>query len=179
MYDFDHQSRPICEALVGRVCEQAIHELLEEEELETLRDQQAKFEALRLKEQLKLIELKEQHDRLEAERLRVAAEAQAYVEFNRQVTNRVQAVAFSSLYLGDPLTDVLDGLRNSNEEEERRILISNAFNPWINNLVEEEVRSRLLCRNLLDGKENLLTVSHASFETLNFKHINYIYKEST
>lgn len=47
LFDFDVEVEPLLEVLVGRVLEQALMEVVEEEELAALREHQAHFEALR------------------------------------------------------------------------------------------------------------------------------------
>lgn len=47
LFDFDTEVEPLLEVLVGKVLEQALCEVLEEEELEAMRQHQAHFEAIR------------------------------------------------------------------------------------------------------------------------------------
>jgi hypothetical protein len=47
LFDFDTEVEPLLEVLVGKVLEQALLEVLEEEELSAMRAHQAHFEALR------------------------------------------------------------------------------------------------------------------------------------
>lgn len=47
LFDFDTEVEPLLEVLVGKVLEQALCEVLEEEELEAMRRHQAHFEAIR------------------------------------------------------------------------------------------------------------------------------------
>jgi hypothetical protein len=47
LFDFDREVEPLLEVLVGKVLEQALAEVLEEEELAAMRAAQAHFEALR------------------------------------------------------------------------------------------------------------------------------------
>jgi hypothetical protein len=150
LFDFENLVVPVCEALVGQVIHRSLLELLEEEELESLRTQQAKFEGIRSLEQFKLLEMKEQHDRLEAERKAVKERAEEYRKMHEGATQRMQAVAFSSFYLGRPLNDVRDSLRRNNSFAELYNLIASVFNPWVNKQVEVEVEGQMLCRSLFD-----------------------------
>lgn len=47
LFDFDTEVEPLLEVLVGKVLEQALCEVLEEEELEAMREHQTHFEAIR------------------------------------------------------------------------------------------------------------------------------------
>jgi hypothetical protein len=47
LFDFDTEVEPLLEVLVGKVLEQALCEVLEEEELEAMRQHQTHFEAIR------------------------------------------------------------------------------------------------------------------------------------
>ncbi|CAG7816475.1 unnamed protein product [Allacma fusca] len=170
LFDFDNLVIPVCEALVGQVIHRSLLELLEEEELESLRTQQAKFEDIRSTEQMKLLEMKEQHDRLEAERIAVMERAAEYRKTHEEATQRLQAVAFSSFYLGRPLNDVRDSLRRNNSFAELHNLIASIFNPWVNKHVQVEVEGQMLCRNLFD-EIILATVQNrqAEFEFASWK----------
>jgi hypothetical protein len=47
LFDFDAEVEPLLEVLVGKVLEQALMEVLEEEEIAALQQHQAHFEAIR------------------------------------------------------------------------------------------------------------------------------------
>ena len=123
-----------------------------------LRLQQAKFETQKSLEQAKLLELKEQQDRLDAERIAIEEQSAQYRSLHEAATNRADAVAFAQFYLGNPLRDIRDGLVTNQSLVDLQILISGHFNTYINNLVSQEVSDKLLCRRLLDGNHNSLNV---------------------
>ena len=56
LFDFDLEVRPILEVLVGKTLEQALMEVMEEEELQRLRDHQEEFYELRQAELLEVSE---------------------------------------------------------------------------------------------------------------------------
>jgi predicted RNase H-like nuclease (RuvC/YqgF family) len=75
LFDFDLEVEPILEVLVGKTVEQALTEVLEEEELEGLRAQQRRFRELRASEQAELQRLEEQERRLQEEKVTNAQQA--------------------------------------------------------------------------------------------------------
>lgn len=67
LFDFDTEVQPILETLVGRSAEQALVEVMHEEELADMREQQQHFLAIR---EAEMAELR----RLEAEEIRIQSE---------------------------------------------------------------------------------------------------------
>lgn len=67
LFDFDMEVIPILEVLVGKTVEQALIEVLEEEELASLREQQRRFLEIRAAELAETQRLEEQERRLRAE----------------------------------------------------------------------------------------------------------------
>jgi hypothetical protein len=69
LFDFDIEVRPILEVLVGKTVEQALLEVMEEEELANLRMQQREFEELRNSELVEQQRLEEQERRHREEKV--------------------------------------------------------------------------------------------------------------
>lgn len=69
LFDFDVEARPILEVLVGKTVEQALLEVMEEEELANLRMQQRAFEELRNAELVEQQRLEEQERRHREEKV--------------------------------------------------------------------------------------------------------------
>ena len=74
LFDFDLEVQPILEVLVGKVTEQALIEVMEEEELASLRDKQKIFEEMReaeLQEQQRLEEMerRRKHEKVKMPKL--------------------------------------------------------------------------------------------------------------
>lgn len=69
MFDFDVEVQPILEVLVGKTVEQALIEVLEEEELAALREQQRKYIEIRAAELAETQRLEEQERRLRSEKV--------------------------------------------------------------------------------------------------------------
>lgn len=73
LFDFDLEVEPVLEVLVGKTVEQALTEVLEEEELEGLRVQQRRFQEVRASEQAALQRLEEEERRLQEEEVNKSA----------------------------------------------------------------------------------------------------------
>jgi predicted RNase H-like nuclease (RuvC/YqgF family) len=69
LFDFDVEVEPVLEVLVGKTVEQALIEVLEEEELEALRVQQRRFRELRASEKAEQQRLEKQDRRLREEKV--------------------------------------------------------------------------------------------------------------
>lgn len=62
LFDFDREVQPLMEVLVGKVIEQSLKEVMEEEELASLKAQQQAFEELR-NHQLAEMQRLQEHER--------------------------------------------------------------------------------------------------------------------
>lgn len=69
LFDFDTEVQPILETLVGRSVEQALVEVMHEEELADMREQQQQFIALREAEMAELRRLEAEEIRLHSEKV--------------------------------------------------------------------------------------------------------------
>ena len=70
LFDYDIEVKPILEVLVGKTVEQALLEVMEEEELANLRAQQRAFEELQNAEHVEQQRLEEQERRHREEKVR-------------------------------------------------------------------------------------------------------------
>lgn len=70
LFDFDSEVQPILETLVGRTLQQALTEVMHEEEIADLREQQQKMMAVREAELAELRRMEEQEKRLQGEKVR-------------------------------------------------------------------------------------------------------------
>lgn len=71
LFDFDSEVQPILEVLVGRTLQQALTEVMHEEEIADLREQQQKMMAIREAELAELRRMEEQEKRLQGEKVRL------------------------------------------------------------------------------------------------------------
>lgn len=70
LFDFDMEVQPILETLIGRTLQQALTEVIHEEEIAELREQQQSMLASREAEMAELRRLEEQENRLQGEKVR-------------------------------------------------------------------------------------------------------------
>lgn len=78
LFDFDREVQPVLEVLVGKVMEQSLLEVMEEEELACLRAQQRAFEERRNAEQAEMQRLQEQERRHTEEKVRTTAQSPSW-----------------------------------------------------------------------------------------------------
>jgi len=69
LFDFNVEVKPVLEVLVGKTIEQALMEVMEEEELFNLREQQRQFQELRNAELVEQQRLEEQDRRRRVEKV--------------------------------------------------------------------------------------------------------------
>jgi len=69
LFDFDEEVTPILESLIGRTLQQALTEVIHEEEIAELREQQQKMLAIREAEMAELRRLEMQEERLQGEKV--------------------------------------------------------------------------------------------------------------
>lgn len=69
LFDFDCEVQPILEALIGRTLQQALNEVVHEEEIAELREQQQKMQATREAEMAELRRLEDKEKKLQSEKV--------------------------------------------------------------------------------------------------------------
>lgn len=102
--------QPILEVLVGKTVEQALIEVLEEEELAALREQQRRFLEIRAVETSEAQRLEERERRLREERDRKIAEHEQGLMLQKEMEERIAASVLMQGYMADLLPSVLEGL---------------------------------------------------------------------
>ncbi|XP_060518707.1 radial spoke head protein 3 homolog isoform X2 [Cylas formicarius] len=150
LFDFDLEVQPILEVLVGKTVEQALIEVLEEEELASLREQQRRFLELRAVETAEVLRLKEREKRLTREKNKRVAEHEDGVKLQKEMEERIAAAVLTQSYMADVLPSVLEGLQsegflaNSVKED-----IDDSFMPWLVKEVTQELQDMVCSRDLL------------------------------
>ena len=151
LFDFDFEVEPILDVLVGKPLEQAMMEVLEEEELEAMRVHQEHFEQIRnaeLAETQRLEEaerrrMEEKERRLQQERERLARE--------EDVRQKVVARTFAKGFLSELQNSVFSNLSEAGyfvdpvEDE-----VSREFVPWLHDAVEMNLDRMRVARALAD-----------------------------
>lgn len=112
MFDFDLEVQPILEVLVGKTIEQALIEVLEEEELAALREQQRRFLELRAAESSEAQRLEERERRLTLEKNRRMRDHEKGLSVQKEMEERIAASVMLQGYIADLLPNVLEGLES-------------------------------------------------------------------
>ncbi|XP_039425854.1 radial spoke head protein 3 homolog isoform X3 [Corvus cornix cornix] len=152
LFDFDIEVKPILEVLIGKTVEQALLEVMEEEELAQLWSHQRAFAELRNAELAELQRLEEQDRRIREEKERRRLEHLEKLRKQKETAEKVAARAFAQRYLADLIPSVFNNLHASGffyDPIERDI--ETDFLPWLMSEVEETLQRKVLGRMMLDS----------------------------
>ncbi|NWI57430.1 RSPH3 protein, partial [Calyptomena viridis] len=152
LFDFDVEVKPILEVLIGKTVEQALLEVMEEEELAHLWARQRAFVELRNAEFAELQRLEEQDRRIREEKERRRLEHLEKLRKQKETTEKIAARAFAKRYLADLIPSVFSNLYDSGffyDPIERDI--ETKFLPWLMSEVEETLQKKVLGRTVLDS----------------------------
>ncbi|KAI6071245.1 Radial spoke head protein 3-like protein [Aix galericulata] len=152
LFDFDIEVEPILEVLVGKTMEQALLEVMEEEELAQLWAQQRAYAELRNAELAEVQRLEEQDRRYREEKERRKLQHMQMLQKQKETTEKIAAWAFAKRYLTDLIPSVFSNLRESGffyDPIERDI--ETEFLPWLMTEVEETLEKKVLGRMMLDS----------------------------
>ncbi|RZF37682.1 hypothetical protein LSTR_LSTR003093 [Laodelphax striatellus] len=169
LFDFDVEVRPILEVLVGATLEQAIIEVLEEDQLATVRANQRRLREIKAAEIAEYERLEEEEARKRAEKDRRIAEHMRAIELQKETEERVAAAILTTGYIADLLPSVLEGLklsgylRNDIKED-----VENNFLAWIMQEVTLEMRKVVENRDILsDIVREVLVKTATMYEQAN------------
>uniref|UniRef100_A0A8D0G413 Radial spoke head 3 n=1 Tax=Sphenodon punctatus TaxID=8508 RepID=A0A8D0G413_SPHPU len=113
LFDFDIEVKPMLEVLVGKTIEQALLEVMEEEELANLRAHQYAYEELRNAELAEVQRLEEQERRHREEKERRKNQQLQILQKQKETSEKIAARAFAQRYLADLIPSVFGSLRDS------------------------------------------------------------------
>ncbi|GLC41245.1 40S ribosomal protein S1, variant 2 [Pleodorina starrii] len=132
LFDFDFEVEPILEVLVGKVLEQGLMEVLEEEELAAMRAHQEQFEQIRNAELVATQRMEAAERRKLEEKDRRMAQERERVERERVVRQKVAASAFARGYLSGIVNTVFDRLVSSGYIYDPVMReVETGFMPWL------------------------------------------------
>lgn len=152
LFDFDRESKPILEVLVGKTIEQALMEVMEEEELDRLRDHQLQFEEFRNAELMETQRLEEQARRRREEKSRRLRQQAEVARQEREAAKKIAARSFAQSYLSGLVPSVFQNLESGGyfyDQQEREIEAD--FMPWLMDGVETRLAHYGRARALLDS----------------------------
>ncbi|XP_055982288.1 radial spoke head protein 3 homolog [Sorex fumeus] len=151
LFDFDIEVRPMLEVLVGKTIEQALLEVMEEEELAALQASQSAFREMRNVELAEVQRLEEQERRHREEKERRKQQQWQIVSKQNETSQKIAARAFTQRYLADLLPSVFDSLREAGyfyDPVERDIELG--FFPWLMHEVDKAMEHQLVGRTVVD-----------------------------
>ncbi|GFR49941.1 hypothetical protein Agub_g12046 [Astrephomene gubernaculifera] len=132
LFDFDFEVEPILEVLVGKVLEQGLMEVLEEEELAAMRAHQERFEQIRNAELVATQRMEAAERRKLEEKERRMQQERERVERERVVRQKVAASAFARGYLSGIVNTVFDRLVSSGYIYDPVMReVETGFMPWL------------------------------------------------
>lgn len=181
LFDFDIEVKPILEVVVGKTVEQALLEVMEEEELANLRSQQRAFEELRNAEFVEQQRLEEQERRHREEKERRMRQQREVLRKEKETAEKIAARAFAQSYLADLVPTVFGTLSDNGyfyDPVERDI--EQGFLPWLMDCVTEQLKKSELGRMVLDGLlREVVDKRRALYERLEVPKDNDPPKESS
>jgi len=151
LFDFDLESKPILEVLVGKTIEQSLMEVMEEEELDRLRDHQMEFEELRTAELAETQRLEEQARRRREEKERRLKQQAEVAQAERDTAEKIAARALAKSYLSGLVPSVYEVLDDGGyfyDQQQREV--ESVMIPWLLDGVELELKKQTTARTLLD-----------------------------
>ncbi|ESN98703.1 hypothetical protein HELRODRAFT_67265, partial [Helobdella robusta] len=110
LFDFDVEVRPMVEVLIGKVLEQSLMEVMEEEELASLRERQRMFEEMRNAELQEQQRLEEEDRRRKDEKLKRMKHQQELIRKEKETAEKIAAKAFAQSFLSDLVPSVVASL---------------------------------------------------------------------
>lgn len=169
LFDFDSEVQPILETLVGRTLQQALTEVMHEEEIADLREQQQKMLAVREAELAELRRMEEQEKRLQGEKVRFKMTLKmifnykfcCFISQDRRVAQddvandlecelleRVTAAKLIQGHIANLLPSVLESIESVRQAENREELTMK-LTPWLAEEVATEIGQMVDSRELL------------------------------
>ncbi|KAL7056093.1 hypothetical protein AAHC03_020916 [Spirometra sp. Aus1] len=179
LFFFDVEVRPILEILVGKTIEQALIEVLEEEELAAIRDQQRQFEELRQADLAEQHRLEERERRMREEKERRKRQHLEVSERQKELAEKLAARAFSRMYMEPLVPTVFDHLYENGyfyDVVERDVEVN--FLPWLVDAVGDELDLETNIRGLLDMMiREVVTENHQTYAALDAAEIAVMLSE--
>ncbi|XP_049794561.1 radial spoke head protein 3 homolog [Schistocerca nitens] len=150
LFDFDLEVEPILEVLVGKTIEQAMIEVLSEEEMAAMRAQQRRLEERRAGEEAEIKRLEERERRMREEKDRRVSQLERELREQQEAEERLAAALLTRGYLEDALPAVLRGLNEAGYfiDAIREDVLQN-FMPWLMNEVRQEMDQMVASRQVL------------------------------
>ncbi|KAL6485848.1 hypothetical protein MHYP_G00052400 [Metynnis hypsauchen] len=169
LFDFDVEVQPVLEVLVGKITEQALLEVLEEEELAALRTQQRVFQELHDAEMVEVERLEEQERRRHEEKDCRIKQKRVVLEKERETAEKIAARVFAQHYLADLLPSVYTTLKDHGYFSDLvQRDIETGFLPWLLAEVNNTLEKRQIALTVFDILiQNVTNWRRETFEIVN------------
>lgn len=144
LFDFDYEVEPLLEALVGQTIEQALIEIMAEEELAILLDMQNKFDSRRYAELAELKHLEERERIAVEQKTSLLKEQEEAIKLENEIAEKIAACIFAQDYLSQLVPHLYERLEEQGyfETEEPDVQgVEEKFWPWLLNEVDSEIAS--------------------------------------
>jgi len=156
LFDFNLEVAPILEVLIGKTLQVSMMELMESEELLSIRLHQQEFEQTRNAELAEVQRLEAEAKRKFAEKNRRVQEQKVCAEARHELQQKIAARSFAKNYLADLHGNVFSKLMESGHFFDPLAReVENDFIPWLFNEavshVEKAVTSRACADDLLES----------------------------
>ncbi|KAI0224262.1 radial spoke head 3 [Lamellibrachia satsuma] len=151
LFQFKVEVRPMLEVLVGKTVEQALLEVMEEEELAELRSSQFSYLEIRNAELVEQQRLEEKEQLLRQEKERRIEEMRSVIVKQKQTAMKLAAHVFSMGYLADLVQTVFQSLTDNGFFYDPVVRdVELMFMPSLMNDVTERIEKLLFYRFFLD-----------------------------
>jgi len=151
LFDFDMEVVPILEVLVGKTLEISMMEVMEEEELATIRMHQENFEQTRNAELAEVQRLEAEAKRKFAEKQRRMKEQAERIKQQQELKEKVAARSFTKNYLSDLHSSVFSALMDQGHFYDPLAKeFKEDFMPWLMDQVVDNLDQIQLSRRLAD-----------------------------
>ncbi|KAK2827517.1 hypothetical protein Q7C36_018443 [Tachysurus vachellii] len=151
LFDIDLEIEPMMQVLVGKIMEQALLEVLKEEELAGLRAQEQAFQELCNAELVEVQRLEEQERRHREEKARRIEQQRLVLKKEQETREKIAARTFAQQFLADLLPLVYSKLRDDGyfyDPVQRDI--ETGYIPWLKEEVNKTLEKEQILRTVLD-----------------------------
>uniref|UniRef100_T1HAT2 Radial spoke head protein 3 homolog n=1 Tax=Rhodnius prolixus TaxID=13249 RepID=T1HAT2_RHOPR len=152
LFQFEVEVKPVLEVLVGKTIEQALIEVMEEDELAAIKEQKRRFNELKDAELAEDARLEELERRKKEEMELRILEQESVLKDQQDTQDRIAAAVLTTGYIADLLPSVFSGLREAgfmvDEIEEK---IEDNFMTWLVNEVKTEMQRLVENKDFLSG----------------------------
>ncbi|KAF8565872.1 hypothetical protein P879_04667 [Paragonimus westermani] len=168
LFNFEHEVQPILEVLVGKTIEQALLEVMEEEELADLRCQQELLQKIHNADLAEVARLEDRNSRYEEEKERRRIQYEVAAKLAKETADKIAARAFTKAYLSSLLKSTYHQLleRGYFYDSVEHDIEDNFLEPFLEGLLDsmaQERRARILTDGLI---REAVTLRHHEFREL-------------